>query len=178
MSLYDLFVQGIGFVGVALYFVSFQVKSNRGLFFVQFLGCLMFTIQFAFLNALSGCFSLIIIMIRNLLLVAQSRYDWAKWRGWCWVLCIILVIIGYTTWNGPASLLPVIGVLASTIGYFTNNARNIRMSNLLVNSPCSLLYDIIVHSWGGVISESLGILSIVISIYRFGWKALDGDVIE
>ena len=65
-----------------------------------------------------------------------------------------------------------------TIGYWTNNARNIRIANLAVNSPCMLLYDVLVKSWGGALNEAVTLVTIIISIIRFGWKALDGDRIE
>ena len=68
--------------------------------------------------------------------------------------------------------------VAGTIGYWTNNARNIRIANLAVNSPCMLLYDVLVKSWGGALNEAVTLVSIIISIIRFGWKALDGDRIE
>ena len=76
------------------------------------------------------------------------------------------------------SILPVVGTVSGTIGCWTNNAKKIRITNLAVNSPCMLLYDVLVRSWGGVLNESIAMLSIVISVMRFGWKALDGDRIE
>lgn len=42
----ELIIQGIGFVGVALFIVSYQIKSNRALFFCQMMGCLVFCVQF------------------------------------------------------------------------------------------------------------------------------------
>ncbi|WP_295071967.1 YgjV family protein [Ruminococcus sp.] len=42
-------------------------------------------------------------------------------------------------------------------------------------SPCWLIYDIIVNSWGGLVSESITIVSILISIMRFGWQGLEKD---
>jgi hypothetical protein len=47
--------------------------------------------------------------------------------------------------------------------------------NLTCASPCWLIYDIIVHSWGGLLSESITLLSILVSIIRFGWKGLEND---
>ena len=46
---------------------------------------------------------------------------------------------------------------------------------LLFGSPCTLLYDILVHTWGGALSEAITLASIIISIFRFGWKNLDQD---
>lgn len=73
--------------------------------------------------------------------------------------------------------LPAAGSIAGTVGYWSNNARKIRLANLLVTSPCLLTYDVIVGSWGGALNETVAILSIVISILRFGWAALDGDAV-
>ena len=42
----------------------------------------------------------------------------------------------------------------------------------------TLLYDLIIHSWGGALSESITIISILVSIFRFGWKNLGEDSFE
>ena len=62
----------------------------------------------------------------------------------------------------------------TSIGYWTDNARKIRVSQL-IGSPCTLLYDLIVRSFGGALSEGITIVSILVSIRRFGWKALDAQ---
>ncbi|MCD8086989.1 MAG: YgjV family protein [Oscillospiraceae bacterium] len=86
------------------------------------------------------------------------------------VLCIVSTVF---TWNGLISLLPLLGTIITTAACWTNNAKNIRIANLCSNSPCMLLYDIFIHSWGGVLNESITIMSIIISIHRFGWDALN-----
>ena len=96
-----------------------------------------------------------------------------RWKGWIAVFSALTLTIALLTWNGWISFLPVIGTIAGTIGYWTNNAKKIRLANLVANSPCMLAYDALVGSWGGVLNESVIMISIVISILRFGWKALD-----
>ena len=55
-----------------------------------------------------------------------------------------------------------------------DNALNIRKANLFVACPAWLIYDIIFHSYAGILNEVITITSILISIWRFGWKNL-GD---
>lgn len=153
-SFYDILVQAIGFLGLLFFFISFQVKTNKRFFVMQTLGCLTFSLQFALLGAL------------------------VRWKGWIAVFSALSLAAALLTWSGPISLLPVATTVAGTIGYWTNNARNIRIANLAVNSPCMLLYDVLVKSWGGALNEAVTLVSIIISIIRFGWKALDGDRIE
>ncbi len=175
---YDLLIQAIGFLGVLFFFISYQMKTNSSLFILQTLGCLTFSVQFALLGALSGCLSLIINIIRNMMLTRYNDCKMIRWKGWIVVFSMLSLVFALFTWNGWVCILPVIGTVSGTIGYWTNNAKKIRITNLAVNSPCMLLYDVLVNSWGGVLNESITILSIVISVMRFGWKSLDGDTIE
>jgi len=46
MNLNTILIQGIGFIGVLLFLLSYQVRSNKGLFAFQILGCLAFMLQF------------------------------------------------------------------------------------------------------------------------------------
>lgn len=88
------------------------------------------------------------------------------------VIILLLGVMTAYTWAGWKSLLPFISVAVTTVGYWTNNAQKIRLSQL-IGSPCTPAYDLIVRTWGGALSEAIAIVSILISIYRFGWKNLN-----
>ena len=83
----------------------------------------------------------------------------------------LLIFITVWTWDGWISLLPFASVAITSIGYWTNNAQEIRLSQL-IGSPCTLLYDAMVNSWGGMLSEAVALVSIIVSIKRFGWKEM------
>ncbi len=89
-------------------------------------------------------------------------------------ILIALIVSTIVTWNGPISLLPFASIAVTTLGYWTNNALKIRLSQM-IGSPCYLVYDVLVQSWGGVVSESIAIISIIVSICRFGWKNLSNE---
>lgn len=103
-----------------------------------------------------------------------DKYAWVRWKGWIAILSAVCIVILAFTWKGAISLLPFAALIASNVGYWTNNAQKIRLSNLACASPCWLIYDILVGSWGGVLNESITLGSILLSIYRYGWKAM-GD---
>jgi hypothetical protein len=44
---------------------------------------------------------------------------------------------------------------------------------MFINSPLWIIYDIIVGSWAGILDEVVSEASMIISIYRYGWKNLD-----
>ena len=164
-------IQGIGFVGVALFIISYQIKSNRTLFFCQMLGCLVFCLQFFLMGAYTGALGLIINITRNVLLLKSNVWTWARSRVTLFALLFALTVMTACNWAGWRSLLPFASVAITNTGYWTQNAQKIRLAQL-VGSPCTLTYDLIIRSWGGALSEGIAIASILVSIWRFGWNDL------
>lgn len=173
----DIIIQAIGFVGVAFFIISYQIKSNRALFLCQLIGCLIFCFQFFLLGAITGALSLIVNILRNVFMLMAHKWKWVQSRITVAGIIALLLVITVYTWNGWESILPCLSVAITTIGYWTNNAQKIRLSQLF-GSPCTLVYDIIVHSWGGVLSESITLISILVSIVRFGWKNMGDEKSE
>ena len=167
-------VQMIGFAGVAFFILSYQIRSNRMLFLCQLMGCLIFCAQFIIMGAYTGALSLTVSVARNMLLLKADDWKWVRSKATLSAILALLLVITMCTWAGWVSLLPFAAVSAASIGYWSNNARKIRLSQLLVGSPCTLIYDMIVGSWGGVTSEAITLISILVSIFRFGWRNL-GD---
>ncbi len=166
-------IQGIGFAAVALFIFSYQIRSNRWLFLLQLLGSALFCLQFFLLDAISGCLSLAVNILRNALMMKYNDWGWVR-RKWCpAAVAALFTIVLYITWNGPVSLLAFTASVTSTFAYWSDSPRRIRMVNLVCASPCWLVYDVIVHSFGGIVSESITILSILVSFVRFGWKGLE-----
>lgn len=166
--------QAIGFLAVASFVLSYQAKSNRALYLCQVIGSALFCLQFFLLGAASGCLSLAVNILRGAVLMKYNDWPWVRRKGTAALFCGAFAVILALTWDGPLSLLAFTASAVSTIGYWQNNARTIRLSNLLCASPCWLVYDVFVHSWGGVLSEAITIVSILVSGLRFGWKTL-GD---
>lgn len=168
----EVLIQGIGFIGVIFYIASYQVKSNKRLYIYQLLGSLSFMVQFLLLGGITGCFGLMITILRNFLLARSDRWTWVRGKAAAAAIIALSTAVTVYTWDSWLNLLPWLAVVGSTLGYWTNNARTIRLSNLICASPCWLLYDILLGSIGGVVNEAITLCSILISIYRYGWKAL------
>ncbi|MGN1166689.1 MAG: YgjV family protein [Lachnospiraceae bacterium] len=167
----NVVVQIIGLIGTALFFISFQCKSNKNLFRVQFLSYLFYTTHLILLGAITGGISYIINGIRSFCL--GSKIDFLRSRKMCVIICVLQLMTLIITWSGWLSLLPVVANIASTIGGYTHNARKIRIAGMFVNSPLWIIYDIIVGSWAGILDELVSEGSMIISIVRYGWKELD-----
>lgn len=171
MTLKYILIQGIGFAGTILFFLSYQFKSNKSLFRVQLVSYLCYTVHLLLLGAVTGGMSYVLNTVRSFCLSSKSRFLKSRTMGW--VICILQMVTLFFTWGGWWSILPVAANIASTIGGYTYNARKIRIAGMFINSPLWIIYDIIVGSWAGILDEIVSEASMIISIYRYGWKNLD-----
>ena len=166
-----IFIQAIGFLGTILFFLSFQCKSNKKLFRVQFISYLCYTVHLLMLGAITGGISYILNTVRSFCLGSKNAFLKEKWM--CGIICILQVATLLFTWQGWWSILPVAANIASTIGGYTYNARKIRIAGMFVNSPLWIVYNVLVGSWAGILDEIVSEASMIISVYRYGWKNLD-----
>ena len=169
--MYQFVTQAIGFVAAGLEIGSFQCKSSRKLIFVQLCANIAFLIHMLMLGGYSGCINLLISCLRNFVL--SSNGAWARWKGWLWMLVGANLLGTALTWDGLASILPCIGVMAVTVSCWTRNGKKIRIASSCISSPSWLIYDIYTGSYYGIITEVFVLCSVGISVFRYGWKALD-----
>ena len=174
MQTNEIIAQIIGFVALLCYLLSYQLRSNRGLYLAQTAGNFLFMIQFLLLGAYSGCVNLILGILRNLLMTQYGKRKWVRSKGWVAVFIAAFAAVLVLTWDGWTSLLPFAAMTTCTVAFWTDNALNIRKANLFVACPSWIIYDVVFHSWAGVLNETITIVSIMVSVWRFGWKNL-GD---
>ena len=166
-----ILIQAIGILGTVLFFFSYQFKSNKTLFRVQFISYLCYTAHLLMLGAITGGISYVLNTVRSFCLGSKNAF--LKSRIMCGIICALQVITLIFTWDSWWSILPVTANIAATIGGYTYNARKIRIAGMFINSPLWIVYDIIVGSWAGILDEIVTEASMIISIIRYGWKNLD-----
>jgi hypothetical protein len=166
-----ILIQAIGILGTVLFFLSYQCKSNKRLFRIQFISYLCYTVHLLLLGAITGGISYILNTVRSFCL--GSKHAFLKGKTMCVIICILQLIALCFTWDKWWSALPVAANIAATIGGYTYNARKIRVVGIFINSPLWIVYDIIVGSWAGILDEIVTESSMLLSIYRYGWKNLD-----
>lgn len=168
----DILTQALGILALVLFILSYQVKSNKLLFLLQGLGNACFGMQFLRLGSVVGAISSFMMVLRNSMLLKINEWKWVQWKGWIVIICAICLAFTIFTWTSIFGIFAFIATTASTIGFWTNNARTIRACNLFCASPAWLIHNIGVGSIGGTLNEIFTICSVLISIRHFGWKAL------
>ena len=170
MDWIEITAQAIGIVGSVLIIGSFQMKSNKWLFVCQMLGSLMFTVNFFMLGSYAGSLMNFVSCIRGVLLLAGGK--WSK--PWiCAVLCAIYIVSGVFTYDGICSVLITISSVVVTVAMWTRNGKNIRLANFFTNSPAWLVNNIYYFSLGGIITEVVSLVSVLVSFIRFGFNGFE-----
>jgi hypothetical protein len=163
---HNLIVQGIGFIGLILVFISFQ--NNKRLLILLFLGTsqIFYAIHFGLLGAWTAFAMNIVGMTRTFLFTQKGKKKWLDNITLMYVFIGLFWIAGALSWVGWVSILPVLAMTIETIGLWMKNPTKIRFTMLSLR-PLWLSYNIIYRSYAGMTTDSLVIISLLIGITRF-----------
>ena len=156
--------QGFGFVAIALGFLSFQMKNQKQLLLVQTATSFVFVIHYLLIGAWLGMALNAVNVIRNIVFYFRDK---SEKKGWFIPIAfaVLLGAIGILTWDAWYSVLAITGIVVNTLFLAMPEPQQVRKS-ILVTSPMVLIYDAFVHSYGGMLYESVAVISSAIGIVR------------
>lgn len=166
----ETLAQIIGIFGTVCMFLSFQIKKNTPFFAVQSLSGLLFALNFLLLGAYTGSIFNFINILRGGILAGGKRFKNICFLILLQSLYILTVVFTYSGWLSVAAL---IAQLVGTFAMWTQNGKIIRFGQLLCVSPIWLIHNTFVFSIGGIICEVFSIISIIVSLVRFGVNGFD-----
>ena len=192
MTPFEILVQVIGFVGIALNILSVQFNKHWQIMLLKTLGSMTFVLQYILLGAWVGMVMDLIGSIRNVIFTLNVKNGRSN-KGWIIAFSIITFIAGLvtiiTTWDksiGYASnwskdpstiliiavsisIISIVAKLLTTIAYGFKDPHRIRMVNIPSNA-CWVVYNLVAFSIAGVINDLMCLGSIVIAEIRFRKK--------
>ena len=157
--------QGMGMLAVVLGFISFQMRTQRQVLVAQTLTAITFCVHYGLIGAPAGLIMNALCIVRNLAYYHKDKplFSGAK----CPIFfAVLLCVLNTFSWQGYYSLFVVAGGVINTLCMALNDPQKIRKS-ILVSSPLVLAYDVFVLSVGGIIYESVVIVSSIIGIIRY-----------
>lgn len=156
--------QIVGMVATAALVSSFQCRRERTIAAFWTASAALFVLHYLLLGELSGAVMESALLLRNLL--AVSRKPWVLRRSTMWVLLALIVGAALLSWEGWFSLFPLLALIGSTVALWSDKARVIKTTQLLVTSPAWMVYNIHVLSWAGIVCETLDIVSVLVYFIR------------
>lgn len=175
--------QIIGIFAMAFAILSFQQRTPKKILLMQFCASVLFTAHYFLKGAFAGAIMNIIAFIRAIVFSNQEKCEWAKSKSCAYLFCFLFVLVYpfeflvLKTYNDSLASyiikltpffvesLPVIGSVFMTFSFRLKDASKVRLFYLL-GSPLWLIYNIVVGSIGGTLTESFDIVSIIIAYFR------------
>ncbi len=161
--------QGIGIVAAAISISSFQFKNNKTLFILRAIASVLFAVNYFLIEAFTAAILNAINIVCMVLMVYGERHRYIAIPV---SLSAMYIIAVFFTYDGILSILLLMAQLACVISMWTADGLKIRLVQLFVSSPIWLINNIIVFTIGGIVTEVFAIVSVIISIFRYGFKGL------
>lgn len=172
-SVYGVIIQLIGFVGLVMAVIAYQMKTQKKIVTVQIIGCSFFALHFFLLNAYTGAILNLIAAIRSVVFSNKDK-KWAKSMWWVvFFSAASIVAVGFA-WEGWLSLLPMAGMVLTTISWRIDKASLVRLISL-PSSPLWIIYNAVNKSSAGVLTEIFVMTSIISAMIRLDLRSKNAD---
>ena len=165
MTPFEIIGQIVSIIAVALFAISYQVKQQKHIIIIQTFGTICWCISYYFIGAMSGFAVNIISIIRNismLFIKPRTRLSYISTA----VLVVAMGVAATLSWEGPRTIIIAVSLIANTIFFSFGDPQLLRKSVIFTSSGF-LAYNIISMLSGGIISESMSIISSIIGVIRF-----------
>lgn len=165
MTIAEITGQIFGIIAVILGFINFQVKDARKVVVIQGITAAVFCIHYILIGAISGFALNVVVLIRNIIYSQRDRFPMLSSKWIPMLFAVVMGVMGIISWVNWYSVFVVFGLVISSVCMAMKNAQSIRKS-VLVTSPMVLIYNVLIGSVGGMIYESMVIISSVIGLIK------------
>lgn len=168
MTAREMIGHSLGLCAIALFFVSYQLKSKKALLVVQTVATGLSCLQYLLIGASSGFALNIVCITRNLFFYHRDKKFFSS-LFFPIFFAAVTVGVSLLSWDGWFSLFIVAGLAINTVCLGVCDQQDLRKS-ILLTSALIIIYNVFVLSYTGIVSESISIISAAIGIVRFAKK--------
>ena len=163
--------QGFGIIAVVLGFISFQMKTPKGILAFQITIAFIFAAHYLFIGAPGAAALNLLAAVNNILYFFRAKRGG---KGWFEPIFYIVMVTATTilTWEAWYSLFLMFGLYGTAVGLSLSDPQNTRKV-MLIKAPLCLIYNAFVLSIGGVVYEAAVLASAIIGLIRNRKKVVD-----
>lgn len=161
-------IQAIGAIGLVFVIFAWNAKNRVSILSLQSLSTVLFFVHYVLLSAFAGAAMCLVVLGRNFVF-AQKDKKWANHPAWFYVFALISVAALIPFWEGWISILPVVAVIIGVHAMSKDRPADMRLYML---AACLLWvpYTIVVGSYSGLLNQIVGIVGILMGMYRHDRK--------
>lgn len=163
MKIIIAYIFGIG--AMAALFSIYQQASRKRLIVSKLAADVCWVIHYLCLGAYGGAIPNFVGIFRELVFVNRENKKWANLPVWPFIFIITNLLLGLRTFASPINLLPILGSAFVTVALWLKKPILTKMLSFPV-STAFLIYDVLVGSWIGVVSEGISLFSIISALIK------------
>lgn len=156
--------QVLSIVAVITGFISFQMKTAKGILVFQIITALIFSTHYFLIGAMTAMALNLVASIKCICYYIRNKRNSTSLFVPVFFTVIVLVT-SILTWDGWYSVFIMLGLLVNAISLSLSHPQAIRKLTL-IKSPLCLAYNICVLSTGGIIFELAVTISSIIGIIK------------
>lgn len=160
---YSLFVQFFAILFLIFFTLSYHAKTRRNILLIQLLGVLSLTLHFFLLHAWTGFAVQVVHVFSVILFLFKDKRKFLKSNFVLFSFFVVYFVFTLITWEGYFSFFAFLGISSGTLARWQNKPNSIR-TILIFTSIFWIIYDLSVKSYGGIISETVLLISVIISL--------------
>lgn len=171
------FIQALGAVALIFVILAWNAQTRKKILELQSINLALFIAHYLLLNALAGAIMCAIVLARNLVFIEKNDAKWASHPAWLYIFVALSVSGVLLSWKGLITILPAVGVVLGTYAISRNNPAEIRFF-MLIACVIWIPYTIVVHSYAGLFSQIVGIIGILMGMYRHDRRGVVSPNVE
>jgi len=156
--------QVLGIIGIITSIFIYIARKRSTILLCKFTGDIIWAAHYFLIGAWSGAGLCFLGMAREIVFYNKEK-KWASSRLWLYLFVGLTMFSGILTWEGPTSLLPVVGSVCAVISFWCTKPMHIRLLAVPAQGLWTI-YNIIHRSVPGGISNGLQLVSVFIGLSR------------
>ena len=157
--------QAIGIIAMIISFLSYQMAEPKKLIVVQSVSTSMFCIHYLLLGSNIAFIMNLACVVRNICFYYKEKVAFLKKFAPIF-FTVFIGLLGFLAWENIFSILMIIALTINTFCMSLGDNQLLRKS-ILFTSTLVMIYNLILRSVGGSISEILAITSSAIALVRY-----------
>ena len=163
----DTLIHLFGLCAMVSLFLIYQQKSRKNIILCKLTADIFWIAHYALLGAVGGIIPNAVGFFREIVFFNRGKRKWASTPIWVAVFILINLTLGLRTFSVWYNIIPIAASSLVTVSLWINKPN---LTKIITIPVCIsfLIYDIFVHSYMGMINESISLISIFIYFARNG----------
>ncbi len=162
--------QAFGFLAVATFLLSFQLKTRQKIILANAMSRLLYVLQYIFLGAFEGAVLDMIGLLSSVIAKYKESKFIAQHAVWIVVMInVFLMTVGILLYQNIFSLFAMLGIMFEITALWLTKEKNIRFLSFF-SAPFWFIYNFANMAYGSAVGNLLTMVSIGIAMCRLDFK--------